>query len=62
MKRNVSSDPPYKSSDLGHPLPDSKYAVSVSLPTWDSVIGYEEGRDSVINKLQTGYPRFLFHQ
>ncbi|MFL2483236.1 MAG: PLP-dependent transferase [Verrucomicrobia bacterium] len=59
MKRNVSSDPPYKSSDLGHPLPDSKYAVSVSLPTWDSVIGYEEGRDSVINKLQTGYPRFF---
>ena len=41
MKRNVSLDPPYKSSDLGHPLPDSKYAVSVSLPTWDSVIGYE---------------------
>ena len=59
MKRNVSSDPPYKITDLGHPLPDSEYAVSVSLPTWECVVGYEEGYDSVLNKLQTGYPRFF---
>ena len=33
--------------------------MSVSLPTWDSVIGYEESQDSVLEKLKTGYPRFF---
>jgi len=31
------------------------------LPTWDSVLGYEQKRDKVITKLQTGYPRFFIH-
>ena len=56
-KRNVSEHPPFREEDVGHPLPDSEYAVSVSLPTWDSVIGYEESQDSVLEKLKTGYPR-----
>jgi len=43
------------------PIPDDSHAVSVCLPTWDSVIGYEEGRDKVISKLQCGYPRFFLH-
>ena len=58
-KRNVSEHPPFREEDVGHPLPDSEYAVSVSLPTWDSVIGYEESQDSVLEKLKTGYPRFF---
>ena len=58
-KRNVSEHPPFREEDVGHPLPDSEYAVSVSLPTWDSVIGYEESQDSVLDKLKTGYPRFF---
>ena len=58
-KRNVSEHPPSREGDVGHPLPDSEYAVSVSLPTWDSVIGYEESQDSVLEKLKTGYPRFF---
>ena len=45
--------------DLGIPLPDSEHACSVALPTWNSVIGYEEGRDRVMAHLQTGYPRFV---
>lgn len=31
------------------------------LPTWDSVIGYEENREKVIRRLNAGYPRFFIH-
>ncbi len=31
------------------------------LPTWDSVLGYEEGREKVMKRLRTGYPRFFKH-
>ncbi len=31
------------------------------LPTWESVLGYEEKRDKVIRKLRAGYPRFVLH-
>lgn len=34
-------------------------AVSVSLPTWKSNIGYEEGEDWVVSKMTTGYPRLI---
>jgi cystathionine gamma-synthase len=50
-----------KSSPLGEPLPSSNHAISVSLPTWDDVIGYEEGDKRVINSLKSGYPRFVIH-
>lgn len=43
------------------PLPDSTHACSVCLPTWDAVVGYEEGRDKVLRRLRTGYPRFFKH-
>ncbi|OKP02857.1 Cystathionine gamma-synthase [Penicillium subrubescens] len=39
----------------------SRKAVSVSLPTWRSNIGYEEGEEWVIGKMQCGYPRFFVH-
>lgn len=39
-----------------------KQAVSVSLPTWASNVGYEEGQDWVVSKMQTGYPRFFVHK
>ncbi len=35
------------------------HAVSVSLPTVQDVIGYEEGDLNVINAMQSGYPRFF---
>ncbi len=53
--------PFWQEETLGRPLPDSSHACAVSLPTWDSVIGYEEGRDRVMKKLETGYPRFFLH-
>ncbi|KAM3550618.1 hypothetical protein ARSEF4850_008253 [Beauveria asiatica] len=37
------------------PLPSSR-AVSVSLPTWESNIGYEEGASWVVSRMTTGYP------
>jgi len=43
------------------PMPDSTHACSVCLPTWDSVVGYEEGREKVLRRLRTGYPRFFKH-
>lgn len=33
----------------------------MSLPTWESNIGYEEGKEWVISRLETGYPRFFIH-
>lgn len=47
--------------DLGAPIPDSPHAVSVCLPTWADVVGYEENDARVINAMRTGYPRFFFH-
>ncbi|KAL9057854.1 MAG: hypothetical protein Q9162_002084 [Coniocarpon cinnabarinum] len=47
-------------SPLGQPIPaDTPHAVSVSLPTWRSNVGYEEGQEWVTAKMQTGYPRFF---
>lgn len=46
---------------LGVPLPDSPHAVSVSLPKWADVVGYEKGESRVIEAMQLGYPRFVYH-
>ena len=45
------------SLELGCPLPLDEHAVSVSLPTWRSVVGYEEGDVGVLAAMRTGYPR-----
>lgn len=54
-------EPAWTEADLGIPLPDTQHACSVCLPTWDSVLGYEEGREKVINRMRCGYPRFFCH-
>ena len=59
--RDLSANPAWEDKDLGLPLPDSTHACSVCLPTWDSVVGYEEAREKVLKKLRTGYPRFFKH-
>ncbi|OTA98577.1 hypothetical protein M426DRAFT_69499 [Hypoxylon sp. CI-4A] len=49
--------------ELGDSIPpNTAHAVSVSLPTWKSNIGYEEGEDWVIGTMVTGYPRFFIHK
>ncbi|EKM57530.1 uncharacterized protein PHACADRAFT_115737 [Phanerochaete carnosa HHB-10118-sp] len=37
------------------------HAISVSLPTWEDNIGYEEGDKRVIDTMVSGYPRFFIH-
>jgi cystathionine gamma-synthase len=59
--RDLLTQPAWTEEDLGTPLPDSPHACSVALPTWDSVVGYEEGRDKVMRRLRMGYPRFVRH-
>lgn len=61
VTRDLSANPAWEEKDLGQPLPDSPHACSVCLPTWDSVIGYEEGREKVMKRLRVGYPRFFKH-
>lgn len=31
------------------------------MPTWESILGYEEGREKVLKRMRTGYPRFFRH-
>jgi cystathionine gamma-synthase len=46
---------------LGRRIPDTTHAVSVALPRWRDVVGYEEHLPEVIARLQGGYPRFVVH-
>lgn len=51
------------SCPLGSAIPAMvPHAISVSLPTWQDVIGYEEGEKRVVETMQTGYPRFFVHR
>ena len=38
---------------------ENPHAVSVSLPTLSDIIGYEEGDPVVLDKMESGYPRFF---
>jgi len=44
--------------DLGKAIPDHELGVSVCLPLWKHVIGYEEGDQDIVSKFKSGYPRF----
>ncbi|OCH86457.1 PLP-dependent transferase [Obba rivulosa] len=47
---------------LGGSVPPlTAHAISVSLPTWRDVVGYEEGEQRVVNAMVSGYPRFFIH-
>ena len=61
MTHPLHAHPLCRPENLGAPIPDSPHAVSVCLPTWANVIGYEEKEARVIDKMRTGYPRFFFH-
>lgn len=54
--------PRWRPEDLGAPLPDSPHAVSTCLPTWRDNVGYEEGEPRVVERLATGYPRFVYNR
>jgi len=61
MPRNLFTHPCCRPEDLGVALPDSPHAASVALPTWDHVVGYEEGRPEILRAMTLGYPRFVMH-
>lgn len=61
MSHPLHTAPRCLAEDLGEPIPDSPHAVSVCLPTWRDVIGYEEKDPRVTSRLRTGYPRFFLH-
>lgn len=50
------------SQEIGIPIPENTpHAVSVTLPTWEATVGYEEGEDWVVSQMNSGYPRFFIH-
>ena len=55
------SNPLWREQDLGKPIPDSPHAISVALPTWKHVEGYEQGDPEILDAMQLGYPRFVLH-
>ncbi|MCB1094497.1 MAG: PLP-dependent transferase [Verrucomicrobiae bacterium] len=61
MLRDLDAYPLWQAEDLGKPVPDDPHAVSVALPLWQHVVGYEEGDPAVIETFQAGYPRFFCH-
>ncbi|GMM27533.1 cystathionine gamma-synthase [Martiniozyma asiatica (nom. inval.)] len=53
---------PTPSQSIGAPIPNNTpHAVSVTLPTWEATVGYEEGESWVVDKMNSGYPRFFIH-
>jgi cystathionine gamma-synthase len=52
----------YTEVAVGAPVPPyTPHAVSVSLPKWRDVVGYEEGEKRVVDCMLNGYPRFFIH-
>ena len=48
--------------ECGETLPQKNiHAVSVSMPKLQDVIDYEEGYGEAIEKIKSGYPRFMMH-
>lgn len=58
---DLLKQPVWRAADLGRTIPDSLHAISVALPQWQDVVGYEEKRPAVISRLTGGYPRFVIH-
>jgi len=56
---HLLKSPLWQADSLGSPLPANEFGVSVSLPLWQQVIGYEEGDAAVISTFRSGYPRFF---
>ena len=61
MKHPLFTNPVWQSHEVGYPIQASTHAVSMALPRWEDVVGYEEKKPAVMERLQAGYPRFLIH-
>ncbi|KAK8029294.1 hypothetical protein PG991_006350 [Apiospora marii] len=50
------------SKPLGEQIPETRHAISVSLPNWDDVVAFAAKDPRVMDALKGGYPRFVFHK
>ena len=57
----LQSEPLWRAAALGQPMPGSPHAVTVAMPRWQDVVGYAAQRPEVLDRLRSGYPRFLIH-
>jgi cystathionine gamma-synthase len=60
-QESLRQHPLWRAEDLGKPIPPTKHAISMCLPRWQDVIGYEEKDPATLEQLQLGYPRFFHH-
>jgi cystathionine gamma-synthase len=60
-QESLRNHPLCRPEDLGKPIPNTKHAISMCLPRWRDVVGYEERDPETMEKIQLGYPRFLYH-
>ncbi|KAF4629322.1 hypothetical protein G7Y89_g8823 [Cudoniella acicularis] len=48
---------------LGETIPSNDiHAISVSLPTWNSTIGWGARNPAILDRMRTGYPNFFIHR
>lgn len=59
--RDLLREPVWRAEELGLPLPAAPHGVSMALPLWRDVVGYEEKRPEVASQITSGYPRFVIH-
>ncbi len=60
-QETLRNHPLCRAEDLGKPIPNAKHAISMCLPRWQDVVGYEERDPVTMEQLQLGYPRFFYH-
>ncbi|MBN2163073.1 MAG: PLP-dependent transferase [Pontiellaceae bacterium] len=60
-QETLRNHPLCRAEDLGKPVPNTTHAVSMCLPRWQDVVGYEEQNPATMQKLRQGYPRFFYH-
>ena len=61
LQESLQNHPLCHPEDLGKPIPNTKHAISMCLPRWRDVVGYEERDPETMEKLHLGYPRFFYH-
>jgi cystathionine gamma-synthase len=50
-----------RAEDLGKAIPPTRHAISMCLPRWRDVVGYEEKDPATMARMELGYPRFFYH-
>jgi cystathionine gamma-synthase len=61
-QRDLLQEPIWSDAELGVSIPPGKHGISVALPCWRHVVGYEENDPAVVSRLAGGYPRFVIHR